>query len=156
METNTTSRRTLIVIAAVVGVLVVAAVAVALRPPATLDASTPEGTAQRYYQAIDDGEVETAMSYLAEDLTDRCNTEEMRYWIRERDTTGIRVVILDAQIDEATARVDVRITESYGSGPFDGGSYSHDETLDMQRNDGRWLIRGIPWPWEPYMCAEVG
>ncbi|VAV89303.1 hypothetical protein MNBD_ACTINO01-1574, partial [hydrothermal vent metagenome] len=45
---------------------------------------------------------------------------------------------------------------SYGSGPFDGGSYSHDETLDMQRNDGRWLIRGIPWPWEPYMCGEVG
>lgn len=154
MAGRRTSQRILLVIGAAIGALILAAIVLAIRPPEMLDPSTPEGTAQRYYQAIDSGDTEVALSYLAEDLAERCDDSEMYYQFRDREDVGISVVILDVEVGENDARVDVSVTENYGREPFSSGSYRHDETLEMERSDGRWLIRGIPWPWDPYVCNE--
>jgi len=149
MSTNRASRWILTSVAVATATLILVAIVLAIRPPQTLDPATPEGTAQAYYQAINDGDQEAALAYLVEG----CEGYQSYYW---RDEVSISVVILATDVDGNEASVDVRITEYYGSGPFGGGSYRHDETLEMERNDGGWLIRGLPWPWDPYMCDEGG
>jgi len=154
MTTNRASRWILIAVGAVIAALIVVAIVVAVQPPKTLDPTTPEGTAQGYYQAINDRDEEAALEYLVDDLAERCDDYEMYYRFGNRRDTSISVVILATEIDGNEASVEVRITENDAAEPFGGGTYRHDETLDMERTDSGWLILGIPWPWDPYMCNE--
>ncbi len=130
------------VIGGVAVVLVAAAVVVAVQPPQEFDPGTPEGTAQAYYQAILDGDEDLALSYLDEDLLAGCSRYELGYITPE----SARVVIARTEIDGDEARVDVVITETWGEGPFGGGSNTVDETLIMTRSGDGWLISRTPWP----------
>ena len=150
MTTDQRSRRILVVIGALVGVLIGVAVLLALRPPPQFDPATPEGTAQGYFQAVLDGDEDLVFGYLTKALGDRCDVGEMRHVTPDE----ARVVITRTEVDGAGAELEVEITETYGEGPFDAGSFTFDETLVMERHGDRWLIAEIPWPIHIYCLQE--
>lgn len=134
--------RVLVVILGTVGVLVVVAVvAIALRPPATFDPATPEGAVQGYLEAVFDEDESTAVGYL-----------EPKSPCDERDISdasvdnSARVVLVDTEVDGDTARVEVEVTFSRGQGPFDSYEYSQNESFDLVDSGNRWLLTGEPWP----------
>jgi hypothetical protein len=150
MERGATSTIILVVVGTLVAVLVAVSVFFALQPPTQFDPNSPEGTAQGYFQAIEDGDKNLATNFLTEDLQEFCDGE----W-RYRDfESASRVVINDTKIDGDTATVKVAITVSYGDDPFGGGSYDHDETIKMVRVGDVWLISTLTWPMDAYPCNE--
>jgi hypothetical protein len=149
MTTDRRSRGILVVIGGLAVVLIGVAVVLALRPPKMFGPATPEGTAQRYFQAILDGDEDVALDYLIAGSDERCDPGGFFHETPE----NARVVITDTEIDGSAAKVEVEITETYGEGPFDSGSYMFDETLVMERHDDRWLIVQVPWPIHIY-CPE--
>jgi hypothetical protein len=150
MERGATSTIILVVVGTLVAVLVAVSVFFALQPPTQFDPNSPEGTAQGYFQAIEDGDKDLATNFLTEDLQEFCDGE----W-RYRDfESASRVVINDTKIDGDTATVKVAITVSYGDDPFGGGSYDHDETIKMVRVGDVWLISTLTWPMDAYPCNE--
>ena len=150
MTQKGTSNAVLLTIGVAVALLVVVAVAFALQPPKQFDPATPEGTAQGYFQAINDGDEDLAQTFMTDDLREACDGE---WWFYERGAAS-RVVIVDTDIDGDTARVKVDITVSYGEGPFSGGSYDQVETVVMQSEGNFWLISKPTWPMDPYACGE--
>lgn len=151
MTTDRRSRRVLVVISTLVAALLGVAVVLALRPPPEFDPTTPEGTAQGYVQAVLDGDEDLAVGYLTGALRDQCTVGGMRHVIPDE----ARVVITRSEINGADAELEVEITETYGEGPFDVGSYTFDETLVMERHGDRWLIAEVPWPMHIYCLQEA-
>jgi len=147
----------LIAIGVVAAVLVGVAILVAVQPPAVLDPATPEGTAQGYFQGLHDGDDALVNSYFTDDLMDRCDdalyhNDFGRY--EQRETTSVSIT--STEIDGDVAVVEVRITVTYGEGPFNAGSDRFDETLVMERHGDRWLISEPAWPWDRYSCEREG
>jgi len=151
MKMDRHSSIVLVVIGCVSVVLIGVAIVVAVQPPQEFDPGTPEGTAQAYYQAILDGDEDLALSYVDEDLVADCSIHELRYVTPD----NARVVIEKTEIDGNNASVDVVITETWGEGPFGGGSDTFDETLFMTRSNDAWMISRMPWPVEMF-CHEGG
>jgi hypothetical protein len=151
MRMDRHSRTVLVVIGAVAVVLIAVAIVVAVQPPQEFDPGTPEGTAQAYYQAILDGDEDLALSYLDESLLADCPRYELGYFTPD----SIRVVIANTEIEGDEARVDVVITETWGEGPFGGGSNTLDDTLVMTRSGDTWVISRMPWPIDIF-CYEGG
>jgi hypothetical protein len=143
-----TSRAALVAIGVVIALLVVVAVVFAIVPPPQFDPDTPEGTIQGYFQAVNDGDLSRATTYLTDELAATCDFDR---WLPE---TG-SVVIMDVSIDGDEAVVDVRISVSYGEGPFNGGSYDENERVVMERIGDRWLISKPLWPMDIYACSEA-
>jgi hypothetical protein len=150
MTQKGTSNTVLLVIGVVVALIVVVAVVFALQPPTQFDPSTPEGTAQGYFEAINDVDEDLARTFMTNELRLACDGE---WWFYERGSAN-RVVITDTEIDGDTARIKVNIAVSYGEGPFNGGSYDQDETLVMVSEGDLWLISKPTWPMDPYACGE--
>ncbi len=149
MKPKTTSNSVLLAIGAFVAILVAVAVVLAIQPPKTFDADTPEGAAQRYYKAALDGEDDLAFTYMTEDLKESCGGE-LRYFDKGEDA---RIVIVSSTIEGDRAKLEVTIEVSYGDGPFGGGSYDRDETLRLERQNDRWLITEPTWPMDRYGCG---
>ena len=155
MGENDRSRIVLIAIGVVVTVLIGVAIVIALQPPAVLDPTTPEGTAQGYFQALHDGDDAAVTSYLTDDLIDRCDIYPYLqdvYRYEQREATSVSIV--STEIDGDSARVELVITVTYGDGPFAAGSDTFDETLVMEHQDDRWLIAEPAWPWNRYSCER--
>ena len=142
MKTDRHSQIALIVIGGIAVALVAVAIVIAIQPPLEFDRGTPEGTVQAYFQAVLDEDEELAFSYLDEHLGTVCSGREFGYVT----PSSARIVIAQTEITGNQARVDVVITESWGEGPFGGGSNTFDETLVMTRHGDRWLISRAPWP----------
>ena len=151
MKMDRHSRTVLVVIGAVAVALIAVAIVVAVQPPQEFDPGTPEGTAQAYYRAILDGDEDLALSHLEESVLADCPGYELRYFTPD----GARIVIANTEIEGDEARVDVVITETWGEGPFGGGSNTFDDTLVMARSDDTWVISRIPWPVGMF-CPEGG
>lgn len=147
------SRNTLVGIGALVVVLIAVAVVLALQPPIELDPTTPEGTAQGYFQAVLDRDVDRAFAHMSDELTRRCDHLDAHHSLRYGLADEARIVILDTSVagDEATVRVEV--TETYGTGIFMSDSHSFAETLSMERRGDGWAIAKPPWP--IHDCPEV-
>ncbi|GAA1060461.1 hypothetical protein [Agromyces bracchium] len=134
--------RTLVVILAVLGVLVVVAlIAVFTRgEPAQLDESTPEGVVQRYSAAVIDGDEAAAMEYLDPAVAEDC--VRMPFG----DRAGMRVTLVDTTERDDTADVDVLIVTTFDSGPFGSSEYEEPGVFDLVRVGGEWRIEVAPWP----------
>jgi len=152
MAHRITSNKVLITIGVVISLLVVVAVVFALQPPTQFDPSSPEGTTQGYFQALNDGDKELAESFMTDDLARAC---EGAWWYYETDESS-RVLITGTQVTAESAKVQVNITVSYGEGPFGGGSYDEDETVVMERQGEVWLISEPVWPMDRYTCRKEG
>jgi hypothetical protein len=152
MERGAASNMILITIGVAVALLVAVSVLFALQPPTQFDPNTPQGTAQGYFEAINDGDDDRAESFMTEDLRRSCDG---RWWYEGRESAS-RVVITGTRIDGSTAKVEVDITISYGDEPFGGGSYDQDGTITMEHVGDVWLISRPIWPMDRYACGEEG
>lgn len=151
MKSPTRSRTVLLVVGSLVGLLVVVAIVLALQPPPVFDPSTPEGAAQGYYQALLDGDEDLARTFMTEDLQKACD-RSFTFYNKEDDT---RVVITRTEIDGDRAELDIGIEIAYGGGPFGGGSYDQDETVELELHGDRWLISEPTWPMDRYACDRA-
>ncbi len=150
MERGATSTIILVVVGTLVAVLVAVSVFFALQPPTQFDPNSPEGAAQGYFQAFEDGDEDLATSFLTEDLQEFCDGE----WQYRDSESASRVVVTNTKIEGDAATVQVTITVSYGDDPFGGGSYDQDETIRMVRAGDVWLISKLTWPMDAYPCNE--
>jgi hypothetical protein len=134
--------RTLIVILAVVGALIVVALIVVFTrgEPQLLDDSTPEGVVQRYSAAVIDGDEAAAVEYLVPELGDPCDRIEVG------PVDDIRVTLLETTEREASADVEVLIVTTYEGGLLGASEYEEEGVFDLVRDDGDWLIESTPWP----------
>lgn len=139
--------RVLVMIAGgVVALIVASAVVIALRPAPTFDPATPEGTVQAYLQAVFAGDEAEAAGYI--DPQSGCEEADI---LRSRVGDSARVVLVETETSDETARVEVEVVISAGQGAFDAYEYSQDRTFDLVAAGDRWLLTGEPWP--VYFCS---
>ncbi len=140
------------VVLGIIGVVVVAAVVVALvlalQPPKELDPGTPEATVQSYLQAVIDGDQAEAVRLMTPDLVKRCGDELSQF---RHSPDSFRAVIVDTGSYDNRMAVNVEITEGAGSGLF-GDSYTFEESLIVEQVGDDWLITEAPWP---IYCGEA-
>lgn len=142
--------RVLWVVGVALAVLVVVAIVAGTRPATQLDPATPEGTVQAYAQAAIDDDREAARALLHPDVLAECPQAPQWY----SRPGSIRLAILDTEITGDRARVDVKVTETYGNGPFGGGESSWDDVFNLETDGGEWRVRTAPWPFLD--CPGVG
>lgn len=111
---------------------------------ATYAEGTPERVVQDYLHAVSDRDAGAAMSFLSSELAARCNTTF-------RDPIVNRSASLRATLDRATVRSDtaevhVRITETYGTGPFGANESTQTVVFSLAKSDGEWRIAESAWP----------
>lgn len=143
--------RTLIVILAIIGVLVIVAlVAVFSRgEPKLLDAATPAGVVQRYAAAVIDGDENAAIAYLTPELRAQCDRFE------NASTDNIRVTLGSTTERADSADVNVTVVTFYeGGGPFGPSENEIAENFNLQKIDGDWFISTTPW--ELTICSNAG
>jgi len=130
------------VLAAFVGVLVVAAlvtVLVASRHPAQLEPGTPEAAVQGYLEAVVDRDSDAAVQMLAPGS--ECTVEDFDNAYTGED---VHVSLREVRVLGETARVDVIITT--GSGEIIPTKWSERQTFRLRRTGDEWLLSGTPWP----------
>lgn len=137
------------VVTAVVA-LAVAGVIVALvtsRDEATLSASSPEGTVQRYLRALEEKDYRGAYAYLSASAQRNCTIERFIKAASYRDLTDAEMILEDTQLLEDSAIVTARVTVFDASNVFDASEHSYTETFDLTRDGGEWRMS-----WEDYRC----
>ena len=105
--------------------------------------STPEGTVQRYVNALLEGDDEAADQYLTPTQRAECSADDSFRFVRHTDDA--RIALLESDVDGGSARLTVRVTEG-SFGLFDSSEYSHDERYELEQIDGSWLIDDQTWP----------
>lgn len=135
--------RILLVLLGVVGLLVVAALAVVFTrgDPPPLDAGSPAGVVQRFSAAVIDGDVTTAESYLSESARERCSGT-----VYGEPPRPARVVLVSTSERGQTATVTVSIVHSAQGGPFGPSEYEMEESFSLVKNGGTWLVDRAPYP----------
>lgn len=131
------------VLAIVIGLIVVAVAVVAVlsatKSAVVIDRSTPVGSVQAYLKAILVGKGAEAATWLAPAGTCAVADIDRAYIV---DTA--RVLLVDSTTTGSIAEVRVRVEISSGN-PL-GDVMTEDHTIRLIKSDGRWLIKGIPWP----------
>lgn len=121
-------------------VVVIALVAVFTRGAAQdYAADTPEGVVQRYSQAVIDGDIDTALTYVVPEIADTCEEN----WYGEED---FRIALLGTTERESSTTVDVLITSVSGSGLLGPGESEQEGAFRLVDESGEWLIERAPWP----------
>ena len=146
------ARRSLVVLAIIVGALVLVSLVVVFTrgEPELLDESTPEGVVQRYSAAVLAGDEDTALSYLANDARSDCGT------IAVTETENLRISLVATEPVGDGDSVDVTVSLSRGSngGPFGGSAYEYEERFSLTQVDDGWRIETAPW--ELAFCRNDG
>jgi len=137
-------------LALIVGMAIAAAVASAIfgiQSVKQLDRQTPAGSVQGYLSNVLDGRNDLAAKYLSTDSP--CKAEDLDRVYVNRSSS---VALVDTQMsgDQATVRVKVEMPTG---GPFESLN-TEDHSYRLVKENGRWLISGIPWPlWD---CKVIG
>jgi hypothetical protein len=134
-------------------VLVVAAIVVVFlfgrartAPPA--DPNSPAGVAQMYIEAVRDGDMARARTYLTREARAQAEARDRQDTYRPSRDDNVRIVVETTSTTEPTAEVKVTISRFYArSDPFSSNSSHRDVTLKLVREDGAWRISQ---PIEPY------
>lgn len=141
---------TAVVVALLVAVSIGAAVTRGQRDVANYPANTPEGTVQRYLQAVWAKNYQEAYSPLSDDLKAYCKPEHLAdtsSWTREQD---MRVSLVGSQTIDGKVRVEVRISQVHMGEPFtpSESSYTQRFLLVSQGAAGSeaWKFAEPPWP----------
>jgi hypothetical protein len=138
---TTAGRQSRIALAALAGVVVVAAVAALMlstgRDSALLDPGSPEGVVQAYLQDVLDGDETGALEYLTPRLHQRC-----RKSFPVDETSAFRVDLDETAVTDGEARVEVTIHEP--SGPL--GEWQHTAVFYLTETEDGWRISTRPWP----------
>lgn len=111
---------------------------------ATYSEGTPERVVQDYLHAVSDRDASAAMSFLSSELAARC-TNTFRDPIVNR-SASLRATLDRATVRGDTAEVHVRITETYGTGPFGANESTQTVVFSLAKSDGGWRIAESAWP----------
>lgn len=139
------------------GVIVLVVLAIALprlidQEEATYPPDTPEGTVQRYLQAVSDEDTDTALALLTEENTTACMEDELHDRLRYSSLDRYRVSLGDVEeIDADTVTVTVRATRNRQPDLFElpDDRNTHEYEFELHRSsDGFWLIAESEWPIE--------
>ena len=135
--------RVLLFGAIVVGLIVVGAALVALTrsEPTSFDPATPEGTAQRYVQAVLDGDNATVEDLLT---MEDCNVGPNYFG----DQT-VRARLLDSRTTGDTAVVDIQLTYTGGDPLFGGYGWDERAQINLEMTDDGWRVDPDSWPYFP-------
>ena len=146
-DTKSGPDRVLLIGAIVVGLIVVVAALVALTrsEPEALDPNSPEGTAQRYVQAVLDGDNATIEELLFEE--EDCDVGP-RYFGEQT----VRARLVDSSVSGSSATVEVELIFSGGDPLFGGYGYEERAQIQLEMADGSWLVDPDSWP---YFYCEV-
>jgi hypothetical protein len=133
--------RVIIVLVAVIGLLVVAALTVVFSrgEPKPLDGASPAGVVQRYSTAVIDGDAVTADSYLTEAARSTCRGSF------GGEPRPARVVLISTTERPGSATVKVSIVQSSSDGPFGPSEYEMEDAFTLVKADGRWLVDQAPY-----------
>ena len=133
-----------------VALVAVAAIVVALRSPASFEPGTPEAVVQEYVNAVLDEDSEAAFALLTPNAQRRCQLEDLedRYVRGEQS----RIVLVDSEITEDTATVELEFNAASGDSPFDIYQYSFEQRFKLRDVEGEWRIASSQWPF--YRCTE--
>ncbi len=134
----------LLVLLCVIAVLVLVSVLVVLTrgAPKPLDPSTPAGVVQGYVTAVIGHDAARAGALLTPGAARKCTPNEPFVSDSTRD---LRVTLLATTERDDTATVDVTLSTARVSGPFDSPEYTSDDSFELARVSGRWLITSVPW-----------
>lgn len=142
---NNTPRpdRVLLIGAVVVGVIVLGAALVGLTrsEPATLDPNTPEGTAQRYVQAVLDGDDIAAQELL---LDDNCSIGPRHF-----GNETVRARLVDSSVSGDSATVTIELIYSGGNPMFGGYGYEDRAHIRLEMTPDGWRVGPDSWPYFP-------
>jgi hypothetical protein len=137
--------RSVLLIAGVIVLLAVGAAAVAVLADRgevrEYPADTPEGTVQRYIQALYRGDTDTAYDYLSESVKrDFTRTQFREYtWYISNSPQQRRIRVTHVDIDADRATVMLTIEHFSGSG-IDFSRYSYQTRVRLVREDDDWKI----------------
>lgn len=139
--------RWLAIVGAVIAVAVLAGIVVTVTAgdADSYPEGSPERTVQDYLQAVRDRDATAVVAFLAPALAQRCSSA-YRDPIINRGTNGLRATLDRATTRGETAEVHVRITKSYGGGPFGSNESTMTTVFILTSTDGRWLFSEGPWP----------
>ncbi len=119
---------------------------------ATYPPNTPEGTVQRYLQAVGDEDADTALALLAEENTNACMEDELHDRLRYSSLERYRVRLGEVEeTDAETVTVIIRATwiREPSLFEFPDDRNTHDYEFELRRStDGFWLIAESEWPIE--------
>ncbi|MDO9446096.1 MAG: hypothetical protein Q7K37_12355 [Dehalococcoidia bacterium] len=131
--------------AVLVVAVVSAVVALMASGPDEFEEGTPERVVQRYLAAVADRDATEALSFLSDELVDRCGTIP-RESVTQRGDSRFRATLEETITRDGTAQVRVAITESFGDPPFDGGESTWSVTFELVQENGEWRFLEAPWP----------
>ena len=148
------SQRMLIfIVAGVILLVIVAFAAVLLRPPpAYTDEQTPEGVVHNYLLALQQGDYEQALTYLAPeakvgDLVDFIEAVESDSWRFELGGNVSLSVVGSRLAGDDAARVEVQKTVSYNE-LLGSSQNTHSFDMFLRRVDSQWYLVGGEAYWD--------
>lgn len=149
MDTKKTLDRPLVVAGLTVLVLVLVAVLVIVfRPePIEYDPATPEGVVQTYVRAVLDEDDEAAAALLVSDWD--CEVDPFP---RFSGNESVRISLGSVEYKDDRAFVEVRITTSGGSAPFDRYEWTEEDRFILEQEPAGWRIDSAPWRF--MICME--
>ncbi|MPZ98585.1 MAG: hypothetical protein GEU80_04450 [Dehalococcoidia bacterium] len=109
-------------------------------------AGSPEEAVQHYLRAVADRDTSTAVSFLSADLTDERCDDQHRDALGQRRDNDFRASLDEILERDRVTEVRIRITETYGDPPFDGGESTWDYIFELEQQDGEWRFVELPWP----------
>ncbi|MBF8303882.1 MAG: hypothetical protein HW399_257 [Dehalococcoidia bacterium] len=147
------SNRWLIIIGSIVAILIVVSVIVAISTQNNLpilSEDTPEGTVQRYLQALERDDLTLAYSYLSVSAKERKTFQEFsrELGFGSKEVQQRQVTLEKSRVFGNTAEVQVTISEFRPSGPltFQPSENSFQSNFSLQKQDGKWFISDASWP----------
>jgi len=144
------SSRWLLVFGVAIGVLVIGAIVLVLtiggaREVPLLPEDTPEGTVQRYFQALQAGDYMTAYSYLTPPPSEKYPYEE---WSGPFSSSGEKpewkVTLGKSVVRGSEATVDVVVDIFRPGGPFENPVRTQHVTFFLKKEGTSWKITS-PW-----------
>ena len=131
----------------VVVLVLVAVLVIVFKPePIEYDPATPEGTVQTYVRAVIDRDNDAAAALMVDEPD--CETDPYPRFGNE----SVRVSLGKVEIDGDRATVEVRITTSGGSAPFDRYEWTEEDRFFLDNEADGWRIATAPWRF--MICQE--
>jgi hypothetical protein len=112
----------------------------------TYPEGSPERTVQQYLEAVSRHDAAAAYEYLDDDLAERCDDFRPQDPISSSGRDGVRAALEETTHRDGIAYVRVKLTESYGDSPFDGGESTHTQSFELTQRAEGWRFTESPWP----------
>ena len=107
---------------------------------------------QRYVQAVEDEDWETAHALLAAELRQECPVEELFANRSGRDRGDRRITLEETRTLGETLLVTVSVSRSRMSGPFGVDQWSYRIEYSLTEEEGAWRFSEYPDPF--YGCPD--